>query len=54
LQIVDRGTAWTSARDDFLFESAIMGFGLLLKGDKDCGRLNHALVLDFGPARRSH
>lgn len=47
LQIVDRGTAWTSARDDFLFESAVMGFGLLLKGDKDCGSLNHALVLDL-------
>lgn len=47
LQIVDRGTAWTSARDDFLFESAVMGFGLLLKGDKDCGSLNHELVLDL-------
>jgi hypothetical protein len=47
LQVVDRGTAWASARDDFLFESAVMGFGLLLKGDKDCGSLNHELVLDL-------
>jgi hypothetical protein len=44
---VDRGTGWANARDDFLFESAIMGFGLLLKGEKDSGVLDHALVLDL-------
>jgi len=47
LLIVDRGAGWASARDDFLFESAIMGFGLLLKGEKNSGVLDHALVLDL-------
>lgn len=45
LQIVDRGTAWTAAREDFLFETAIAGFGLLLKGENHSPALNHSLVL---------
>ncbi len=47
LRVLDRGASWQSARDDFLFESAIVGFGLLLKGEKDTAGLNHALVLDL-------
>ena len=45
LQIVDRGTPWTAAREDFLFETAIAGFGLLLKGENHSPALNHSLVL---------
>lgn len=45
LQIVDRGTAWTAAREDFLFETAVAGFGLLLKGENHSPALNHSLVL---------
>jgi hypothetical protein len=47
LQVVDRGTDWNAARDDFLFESAVVGFGLLLKGEKDAGTLDHSLVLSL-------
>jgi len=45
LQIVDRGTAWTAAREDFLFETAVAGFGLLLRGENPSPALNHSLVL---------
>lgn len=51
LQVVDRGADWNTARDDFLFESAVVGFGLLLRGEKDSGSLDHSLVLDL--ARRT-
>lgn len=47
LQVVDRGSDWNAARDDFLFESAVVGFGLLLKGEKDAGALNLDLVLSL-------
>lgn len=45
LQALDRGLAWENARDDFLFETAIVGFGLLLRGEDNLGSLNHDLVL---------
>lgn len=45
LQALDRGLAWENARDDFLFETAIVGFGLLLRGEDHLGSLNHDLVL---------
>jgi hypothetical protein len=51
LRLIDRGQSWTASQDDFLFESAITGFGLLMKGDTNLGGLNHALVLDL--AQRS-
>ncbi|MBL9114725.1 MAG: DUF3520 domain-containing protein [Verrucomicrobiaceae bacterium] len=31
LQIIDRGTAWQSAPDDYLFESAVVGLGIILE-----------------------
>lgn len=47
LQIMDRGASWKNAREDFLFETALAGFGLLLKGDSNVAGLNHSLVLDL-------
>jgi Domain of unknown function (DUF3520) len=47
LQIVDRGYSWERADDNFLYEAAVTGFGLLLQGEKDIGELNHATVLDL-------
>ena len=47
LHVLDRGISWRSAQEDFLFESAVVAFGLLLKGEKDTGGLNHSLVLDL-------
>jgi hypothetical protein len=44
LQIIDRAASWSAAREDFLFESALVGFGMLLKGAPDLGQLNHDLV----------
>ncbi len=45
MQILDRSTHWQNSREDFLFETALVGFGLLLRGEKDIGSLDHALVL---------
>lgn len=45
LQVVDHGTTWNEASDDFLFESSVTGFGLLLKGATISPALNHSLVL---------
>jgi len=47
LRVLDRGTSWQSAREDFLFESSLIGFHLLMKGEKENGSLDHALVLDL-------
>lgn len=45
LRALDRGVKWENAREDFLFETAIVGFGLLLRGEENLGSLNHELVL---------
>ena len=45
LQALDRGVKWENAREDFLFETSIVGFGLLLRGEENLGTLNHELVL---------
>lgn len=45
LRALDRGAKWENAREDFLFETAIVGFGLLLRGEENLGSLNHELVL---------
>lgn len=45
LQVLDRGVKWENAREDFLFETSIVGFGLLLRGEENLGMLNHELVL---------
>ena len=47
LAVLDRGTAWPAAREDYLFESAVVGFGMLLKGDHHSPALNHEIVLSL-------
>ena len=51
LQIIDRGYSLQNAREDFVFESSVVGFGLLLRGAEHLGGLNHDLVLNL--ARQS-
>jgi Domain of unknown function (DUF3520) len=51
LQIIDRGYSLQNAREDFVFESSVVGFGLLLRGAEQLGGLNHDLVLNL--ARQS-
>jgi hypothetical protein len=54
LRVLDRGVKWEAARDDFLFESSVVGFGLLLRGAPQTGQLNHQLVLNLaGKAREA-
>lgn len=53
LLIIDRGYSLKNARDDFVFESAVVGFGLLLRGAEQPGNLNHALVLDLAKQAKS-
>ncbi|MCB1210735.1 MAG: DUF3520 domain-containing protein [Verrucomicrobiales bacterium] len=45
LQAFDKGEAWSKAREDFIFESSVVGLGLLLRGTPDLGNLNHELVM---------
>jgi hypothetical protein len=47
LQVIDRGYSLQNAREDFVFESSVVGFGMLLRGTEHVGSLNHALVLDL-------
>ncbi|TDU81154.1 anti-sigma factor RsiW [Prosthecobacter fusiformis] len=45
LSIQDAGGAWTQAREDFVFDSAVVGFGLLMRGVPSTPQLDHGLVL---------
>lgn len=47
LKIVDRGLGWANTREDFAFETAMVGWSLLLQGTENTGGLNHKLVLDL-------
>ncbi|TLD69710.1 DUF3520 domain-containing protein [Phragmitibacter flavus] len=47
LPLMDRGAIWKDAREDFIFETAMVGFGLLLQGKENIGHLNHDLVLNL-------
>jgi anti-sigma factor RsiW len=47
LQILDRGYSLQNAREDFVFETSVVGFGLLLRGAEQLGALNHDLVLNL-------
>ena len=47
LTVQDRGQSWESARDDMVFESAVVGFGMLLRGVGHTPKLNHELVLSM-------
>ncbi len=45
LRVIDRGFKLENARDDFLFEASVVGFGLLMRGAEQTGALDHQLVL---------
>ena len=47
LQVMDRGYSLQNAREDFVFETSVVGFGLLLRGAEQLGALNHELVLNL-------
>ena len=46
-RFVDRGQAWSDASEDFVFETAMIGWNLLLNGTDNIGGLNSRLVLDL-------
>ena len=52
LKLVDRGQAWSEAREDFVFETAMIGWNLLLSGTENVGSLNSKLVLDIAEKTR--
>lgn len=45
LRVIDRGYKLENARDDFLFEASVVGFGLLMRGAEQTGTLDHQMVL---------
>ncbi len=45
LNVQDRGITWQATREDFIFESAVVGLSMLLRGDHQSPELNHHLVL---------
>lgn len=47
LQVIDRGYSLQNAREEFVFESSVVGFGLLMRGAEQTGGLNHDLVLSL-------
>lgn len=47
LQVIDRGYQLQNAREDFVFEASVLGFGMLMRGMDHAGSLNHSLVLDL-------
>lgn len=53
LQVLDRGFTLENARDDFLFESAVVGFGMLMRGTPQIGSLDHELVLSLASRAKS-
>jgi hypothetical protein len=50
--MVDRGQAWTDAREDFVFETAMIGWNMLLNGTENVSGLNSKLVLDLAEKTR--
>lgn len=47
LQVIDRGFQLQNAREEFVFEASVVGFGMLMRGTEHVGSLNHSLVLDL-------
>lgn len=47
LQVIDHGYSLQNAREDFVFEASVVGFGLLMRGTEQTGKLNDALVLEL-------
>ncbi len=52
LSVLDRGITWATAREDFLFESAVVGFSMLLRGDHSSPALNHQVILGLAEKGR--
>jgi hypothetical protein len=52
LKIVDRGSSWQEKGEDFAFETAMVGWSLLLQGTENIGSLNYKLVLDLAEQTR--
>ncbi len=52
LRLIDRGLSLSEAREDFAFETAMIGFNLLLQGANNIGSLNYKLVLDLAEQSR--
>lgn len=52
LIVEDPGLPWGKVRDDFAYESAVVGFGLLLRSAGQTGSLNHDLVLKLAREAR--
>lgn len=52
LKVVDRGQAWGEAREDFVFETAMIGWNMLLNGTDNVSGLNSKLVLDLAEKTR--
>jgi hypothetical protein len=50
LQVLDRGQTWQQAREDFVFDSAVVALDLLLSGGAQGSTLNQHLVLDLARA----
>ena len=46
-KLVDRGAVWSDAREDFIFETAMIGWSQLLQGTENTPGLNHKVVLDI-------
>jgi hypothetical protein len=53
LQIVDRGNTWQAATDDFAYEAALVGFGLLGQGKNLPPALNYQRVLELAEAAQA-
>lgn len=47
LKLTDRGLVWSDAREDFVFETAMIGWSMLLQGTENISGLNGKLVLDI-------
>jgi hypothetical protein len=52
LKLVDRGLAWSDAGEVCVFETAMLGWNLLLNGTENIGGLNSNLVLDLAEKTR--
>jgi hypothetical protein len=54
LAVLDRGLIWTAARDDFLYEAALIGMGTLFRGDSHTPGLNVQTILSMAEKSRAN
>jgi hypothetical protein len=52
LPLVDKGNAWNDRGEDYVFETAMIGWNMLLNGTENIGGLNSKLVLDLAEKSR--